>query len=153
MDLDRPDTIFSATDVGAYPAPPAISISGYLPLNQIGRGGQAVVYLGVQESTSRQVAIKVMREGPLADARQRARFDREVKILAGLDHPNLVSVLDRGTTSDGSLYLTMNYIAGQPLDEYLKSKGREELLGLFVKIANAVDAAHQQGIVHRDLSA
>jgi serine/threonine protein kinase len=151
MDLDRPDTIFSTTDVGAYPAPPAISISGYRPLNQIGRGGQAVVYLGVQESTSRQVAIKVMREGPLADARQRARFDREVKILAGLDHPNLVSVLDRGITSDGSQYLTMNYIAGQPLDEYLKSKDREELLGLFVKIANAVDAAHQRGIVHRDL--
>jgi serine/threonine protein kinase len=150
MTPDRTATVFSSTAPGSN-APPDIVISGYSPVRELGRGGQGVVYLAVQESTSRQVAIKVMRDGPLADERQLARFDREIRILAALDHPNIVTVLDRGLTADRSRYLTMNYIDGQPLDEFLRTHSRDDGLRVFLRIADAVNAAHLRGVVHRDL--
>ncbi len=141
---------------------PLIAIAGYQVLREISRGGQAVVCEAIQQSTGRKVAIKIMREGPLASPRERARFDREVQVLAALNHPNIVRVVDRGATADGSFFLVMDYVGGPPLDEWLLQYYRahpdgpppsdpSELLRVFLKICDAVSAAHLRGIVHRDL--
>jgi serine/threonine protein kinase len=136
---------------------PPIQAAGYSILRELSRGGQAVVYLALQLSTGRNVALKVMREGPLADERALARFKREAQALAALNHPNIVTILDTGRTRDGSRYIAMNYIAGFALDEYMKYRHKKDqsdpskLLRLFLKICAAVNAAHVRGIVHRDL--
>jgi serine/threonine protein kinase len=128
-------------------------IHGYAVGSEIGSGGQATVYCGTQEATGRRVAIKVIPGGPFVSSRRRARFDREAKLLASLDHPNVVGILDRGRADDGSFFIVMELIEGLPLDQYwiTLNQNPEAVARLFVKIAGAVDEAHQRGIVHRDL--
>jgi serine/threonine protein kinase len=142
----------------AIPADQArIEIEGYSLQRELGRGGQAVVYLAVQEKTGRRVAVKVMRPEALADERALARFKREVQVLAALEHPNIVGILDTGVTSGGAHFIVMNYVAGMTLEEYMKSRQRADspdpakLLRLFLKICASVNVAHVRGIVHRDL--
>ncbi len=113
------ETISGQLPPSALQGPSLIAIVGYHVVREVSRGGQAVVCEAIQQSTGRKVAIKLMREGPLASARERARFDREVQVLAALNHPNIVRVVDRGTTADGSFFLVMDYIGGPPLDEWL----------------------------------
>jgi serine/threonine protein kinase len=136
-----------------------LKIPGYKLQSEISRGGQAVVYKAIQESTGRPVAIKVLREGPLADPAARERMQREVRVLATLNHPNVVTVLDCSQTADGHDYFVMNFISGRSLDEFMKegsdradSPLPQSLLQLFMKICDAVNAAHLRGITHRDLS-
>ncbi len=128
------------------------SITGYEIVREIHRGGQGVVYQAIQKNTKRKVAIKVMREGPFASPRDKARFEREVQILASLNHPHIVAIHDSGLAA-GNFYFVMDYISGQPLDVYMSSGRRtvEETLRLFVRIGSAVNAAHLRGIIHRDL--
>ncbi len=137
------------------------AIPGYRILCELHRGGQGVVYKALQESTLREVAIKVIGEGPFAGSCGHVRFEREVQILGQLDHPNIVTIHDSGLAA-GIRYLVMNYIAGQPLDVYVRTAGREgsearrglsvrSILGLFAEICDAVNAAHLRGITHRDL--
>jgi serine/threonine protein kinase len=135
----------------------AIQAPGYSILRELGRGGQAVVYLAIQLSTGRNVALKVMREGPLADERTLARFGREVRVLASLNHPNIVTIFDTGQTADGSKYIAMRFVGGCGLGEYMQDRRKtvpddpSSLLRVFLKICAAVNAAHLKGIVHRDL--
>lgn len=139
-----------------------LEIGGYQLVNELQRGGQAAVFLAIQKSTGRRVALKLIFAGPLASNIERARMDQEVRILAALDHPNIVSVVDRGETADGSHYFVMNYVDGRTLNEFLDDFRRDrgdglqasditELLKLFRRICEAVNAAHLRGIVHRDL--
>ena len=130
----------------------SISIPGYRVLGEVHRGGQGIVYLAIQTSTKRKVAIKVMKEGPFAEAIDRARFDREVQILGSLNHPNIVTIHDSGATAD-CLFFVMNYISGRPLDEHAQhtKPSIKEALQLFAVICKAVNAAHLRGILHRDL--
>lgn len=132
--------------------PPPDSFSGYDLVREIHRGGQGVVYQAIQKATKRKVAIKVMREGPFAGPRDRARFEREVQILGQLSHPNIVGIHDSGEAG-GHFYYVMDYISGQPLDVYMASRKRsvEETLRLFARICEAVSAAHLRGVIHRDL--
>jgi serine/threonine protein kinase/Leucine-rich repeat (LRR) protein len=139
---------------------PQIKIRGYTIIREISRGGQAVVFQAIQESIGRKVAIKVLHEGPFVTASKRARFEREIQVLAALNHPNIVSIIDRGVTEAGNLFLVMDYIEGVPLEEYLEAytqrhKGEppspDEMLRLFLKICDGVNAAHLRGVVHRDL--
>jgi formylglycine-generating enzyme required for sulfatase activity len=138
-------------------APALPHLPGYFVQEEISHGGQAVVYRAKQESTGRTVAIKVMNGGPFVNSRNRTRFEREAKILGTLDHPYIVSILDRGRTPDGSFYFIMQYIDGMALDEYWKneiqadSAGTMKLVWLFAQIAGAVHVAHSQGVIHRDL--
>lgn len=136
--------------------------AGYQLLREISRGGQAIVYEAVQQSTQRTVAIKVLLAGPQASHRDLSRFDREVQILATLDHPNIVQVIDRGKTEDGSDFLAMPFIRGLALNDWLADYFRlhpdgpppndpAELLRMFLLICDAVNVAHLRGIVHRDL--
>jgi serine/threonine protein kinase len=133
----------------------AAGIPGYVLQRELGRGGQAIVYLATQQSTGRKVAIKLISKDALADERALARFKREVQVLAALEHPNIVGIVDTGAASDGSQFIVMSYVAGSTLDEYMKvaqaSADRGKLLRLFLKICDAVNVAHLRGIVHRDL--
>lgn len=128
------------------------SIPGYRILGEVHRGAQGVVYRAVQESTRRTVAIKVMLYGPFAGPHEKARFQREVEILAQLRHPNIVAIHDSGTAA-GATYFVMDYITGLPLDRYITEQ-RPSLgarLALFAKICEAVNVAHLRGVIHRDL--
>ena len=165
--LDRAGDFFGGKDRSAGEAetqaaahPPTVpvdAVSGYDLRREISRGGQGVVYQALQKSTGRKVAVKVLRAGPFASPGERARFDREARILAALDHPNIVTVLDRGVTADGSSFLVMDYVPGRALDDYVASRRADRtadlgaLLRLFLKVCDAVNAAHLRGVVHRDL--
>lgn len=139
---------------------PPDTIPGYEIVKEIHRGGQGVVYQAIQKATKRKVAIKVMREGPFAGPRDRARFEREVEILAQLNHPNIVSIIDSGQAggpageaAGGAFFFAMDYISGHPLDQWmsLKQRSLEETLKLFARICDAVNSAHLKGVIHRDL--
>lgn len=128
------------------------SLPNYRLIDEIHRGGQGVVYRGVQLSSQREVAIKVMREGPFAAGADRARFEREIRVLGNIRHPNIVTIHDSGS-SRGFYYYVMDYIAGSTLDAYIADARPDvdQTLRLFLKISNAVHAAHLRGAIHRDL--
>lgn len=132
--------------------PPLDFFPGYVLAREIHRGGQGIVYQAVHKATKRKVAIKVMIEGALASTRERARFEREVEILAQLDHPNIVDVLDSGTV-EGRFYYVMDYISGTTLDVWISQHDMPiaRVLELFAKICEAVNAAHLKGVIHRDI--
>ncbi len=154
--LDQPESSVARLPVefnGPLVAPQTPpSIPGYAITETIHRGGQGVVYRATQESTGREVAVKVMHGGAFASPRDRARFEREVMILTSLKHPNIVTVHDSGTAG-GGYYFVMDHIRGKPLDEYvagIRPRCRE-VLALFAKIGEAVNVAHLRGVIHRDL--
>ncbi|NLG42046.1 MAG: protein kinase, partial [Phycisphaerae bacterium] len=124
---------------------------GYEIVRELHSGAQGIVYQAIQKSTKRQVAIKVVREGPFASRTEKLRFEREIAILAQLRHPNIVTIHDSGEAG-GHAYYVMDYILGQSLDKWARTETsiRAKLL-LFSKLADAVAAAHEQGITHRDL--
>jgi len=130
-----------------------LRIDGYCIDREISASGQATVFKAVQERTGRSVAIKIMHGGPFMGSRGRQRFERESKILARLSHPNVVGILDKGRTADGSFFLVMDFVEGSDLTTYARRLGKDTkaIVRLFVKVAGAVDEAHQLGIVHRDL--
>jgi serine/threonine protein kinase len=133
--------------------PRALRIWGYVVVEEISEGGQATVFKAVQERTGRTVAVKVIHGGPFAGSRRRSRFYRESAILARLNHPNVVGIIDQGRTEDGSFFLVMDFVDGVSLDHYVAQLGKDTaaIVKLFVKIADAVEEAHRHGIVHRDL--
>ncbi|MCG8408191.1 MAG: serine/threonine-protein kinase [Phycisphaerales bacterium] len=134
-------------------------IDGYFDIEEHRRGGQGIVYTAIQHSTRRRVAIKVLREGMYASASARRRFEREIELVAGLRHPNVVGVYDSGVTVDGRLFCVMEFVEGRRLDRYLLARSaespvghlRQERLRLFARICDAVNYAHQRGVIHRDL--
>lgn len=134
--------------------PPPDLIPGYELSREIHRGGQGVVYEAVQRSTRRRVAVKVMREGPFAGAGDRLRFEREVRILAQLSHPHIVAVHDCNHAA-GHDYFVMDFVEGLPLDEFLEqSSDRRDVrnvVALFIKVCEGINAAHLRGVIHRDL--
>ncbi len=133
---------------------------GYRILDEIRRGGQGTVFRAVQIATNRVVALKVLHAGALATSRQRRRFEREIEIVAGLRHPNIVTVYDSGVTGAGDHYFAMEYVEGTTLDRYAAARAAELtpgrartdfILRLFSRVCDAVNAAHQRGVIHRDL--
>ncbi len=138
-------------DAGAAALSP---IPGYQIVAERQRGGQGTVYEAVQQATRRRVAIKVLHERQLGPS-SRARFEREVKILAELRHPNIVAIHDSSGTDDRHFYV-MDFIDGVPFDEFAAARrdrdaGAADVLRAFVKVCDAVHAAHLRGIIHRDL--
>jgi hypothetical protein len=127
-------------------------IEGYEIIEEMPRGGQAIVYKAIHIATKTHVAIKVLLPTLLASARARYYFEREAEMIASLDHPNIVGIRDSGIIHH-QYYFIMQYIEGEPLDTYILSEKlsfRERII-LFNKICAAVSYAHQQGIIHRDL--
>lgn len=152
---------YAATQSTAPPLPPPDTFPGYRILEEIHRGGQGVVYKALQETTKRPVAIKILHGGAFATPQQRYRFEREIDLVAHLNHPNIVTVYESGLTKDGQAYFAMEYVHGVPLNEYVRNmrvtetSGRhgaaKKLVRLFAKICSAVSYAHQHGVIHRDL--
>jgi serine/threonine protein kinase len=151
IDMPLPEALLSDLEK------PDVQVPGYSILREISRGGQAAVYLATQLSTGRKIALKLMHDGPFASDRAITRFRREVQALAALNHPNIVAIIDTGKTPDGARFIAMNYIAGMNLSDYMKDRHKKDpadparLLRLFLKICDAVNAAHRLGIIHRDL--
>jgi eukaryotic-like serine/threonine-protein kinase len=129
-------------------------IGAYRVVRELGRGGMGSVYLAerADEEFEQRVALKLVRRGMDTEEIVR-RFRSERQILAHLDHPNIAKLFDGGTTEDGRPYFIMEYVEGQPIDEYCDERKlpTRERLELFRKVCSAVHFAHQNLIVHRDL--
>ena len=132
---------------------PGTTIGNYKLLEQIGEGGMAVVYMAEQEKPlRRRVALKIIKLG--MDTKQViARFEVERQALAIMEHPNIAKVFDAGTTGTGRPYFVMELVRGVSITAYCdKNKlTTEARLDLFVQVCNAVQHAHQKGIIHRDI--
>ncbi|MGB2865297.1 MAG: serine/threonine-protein kinase, partial [Sedimentisphaerales bacterium] len=128
-------------------------IGSFEIIEMIGRGGMGVVYLARDTKLDRSVAIKSMPVELQADATARMRFRREAKLLASLNHPNIAVIHDIIEQDDDSGYLVLEYIPGQTLTERIAHKPvkLEEALSIGRQIAEAISAAHEKGVVHRDL--
>jgi serine/threonine protein kinase len=130
------------------------AIGRYRIIKEIGRGGMGAVYLAerADDAYQQHVAVKVIKRGFDTDEVRR-RFRNERQILACLEHPNIARLLDGGTTEDGLSYFVMEYVEGQPLNEYADAHrlSTVERLKLFRIICAAVTHAHQNLVVHRDL--
>jgi tetratricopeptide (TPR) repeat protein/predicted Ser/Thr protein kinase len=126
----------------------------YRIVREIGRGGMGAVYEATRsdEAFHKTVAIKLITGAAMSESALDS-FRRERQILAQLEHPNIARLLDGGATADGMLFLTMEYVAGQPLDQYVATRNlpTREVLALFLKVMDAVAYAHRNLIVHRDL--
>lgn len=135
-------------------APKGRRLGPYQTLSLLGRGGMGAVYLAERADGQyeKKVAIKVI-DLPLATEVFFERFRQERQILAGLDHPDIARMLDGGVSDEGILYLVMEYVEGEPLDVYCRthSPSLETRLQLFMRICRAVQFAHQNLVIHRDL--
>jgi class 3 adenylate cyclase/tetratricopeptide (TPR) repeat protein/predicted Ser/Thr protein kinase len=133
---------------------PAGTVLGdYEVTSLIGRGGMAVVHLALDRRLGRRVALKVLLPELAEDASFRARFEREVRIAASLEHPNVIPVYDAGDI-EGLLFLAMRYVDGVDLGTLLDRQGPLEInraLSIIRQTAAALDAAHDNGLVHRDV--
>jgi serine/threonine protein kinase len=129
-------------------------IGPYRVLDVIGQGGMGTVYraLRADNEFTMQVAVKVIKRGMDSDAVVR-RFRRERQILAKLSHPNIARLLDGGVTDDGLLYFVMEFIEGQPLDQYCRNRAADlrERIRLFRGVCAALQYAHRNLIVHGDI--
>ena len=132
---------------------PGTIIGPYKLLQQIGEGGFGVVYMAEQlEPVRRKVALKIIKPG--MDSRQViARFEAERQALAMMDHQNIARVLDAGTTASGRPYFVMELVHGVPITRFCDDNKLtpRERLALFVPVCQAIQHAHQKGIIHRDI--
>jgi serine/threonine protein kinase/Tol biopolymer transport system component len=129
------------------------TIGGYEILSLIGEGGMATVYLARQQSMDRQVALKVLPKQFAKDDTYLQRFEREVTIVAKLEHRNIVPVYDYGE-HDGQPYIVMRYLPAGSVDELLEQHAPltpARILDIISQIAPALDYAHNQNVLHRDL--
>lgn len=137
--------------VSAHDASPSFVIPGYRLLQTLGQGGMATVYLAVQESVDRQVALKVMApELAQQDKTYGERFLREARIVAKLVDPHIVTIYDVGI-SDGRHYLAMEYVPGRDLRAHRSAMTLTQCLTTVKQIALALHHAHHQGYIHRDI--
>ena len=125
----------------------------YKIIRKLGAGGMADVYLAEDQELGRRVAIKILNDRHAADDQFIERFRREAKNAAGLSHPNIVSIYDRGE-AEGTYYIAMEYLDGRSLKELIVARGSAPVrtsVEYTRQILAALSAAHRQGIVHRDI--
>jgi Tol biopolymer transport system component/predicted Ser/Thr protein kinase len=117
----------------------------------LGKGGMGEVYLALETSLNRKVALKILPSQFVADAERVARFDREAQIISALNHPNLVTIYEVGNL-DNLHFIAMEFIEGKTLSEFSgKTMKLREVLSIVAQVAEALMAAHQAGITHRDI--
>jgi len=130
--------------------PAKTHIGRFVVLEEIGRGGMGTVYAAYDEQLDRKVAVKVMQaEHSAANARQ--RFQREAQAMARLSHPNVITVHEV-SESDDLVFMAMEFIRGQSIDAWIRTEPQwPEVLEVFVQAGRGIMAAHEAGLVHRDL--
>jgi serine/threonine-protein kinase PpkA len=129
----------------------AIKISGYRIIRKINHGGMSTVYLAIQISVGRVVALKVMNPGLTIDPTFNERFQREATIVGQLSHPNIISIYDIGREENLN-YIAMDYLPGGSVhDKMIEGITGDEALRVTKDIANALDHAHERGYIHRDI--
>jgi serine/threonine protein kinase/WD40 repeat protein len=152
--LDRPPADLGRT--GAYEPPaerPGATVGPYKLLQEIGEGGMGTVFMAEQTApVRRKVALKIIKPG--MDSKQVvARFEAERQALSMMDHPNIAKVLDAGTTASGRPFFVMELVHGVPIIEFCDANKLtpQQRLELFVPVCQAIQHAHQKGIIHRDI--
>ena len=125
----------------------------YEIIERIGAGGMSDVYVAKDHSLGRQVAVKILKPEFAEDKTFVSKFRAEAQAAAGLEHPNIVNIYDVGT--EGSLYfIVMEYVEGITLKTYISKKGRlsyNEALSIAIQVGRGIEAAHNKGIIHRDI--
>jgi tetratricopeptide (TPR) repeat protein len=132
---------------------PGTVIGRYTLIERIGTGGFGAVFLAEQrEPVVRQVALKVLKLG-MDTEHVIARFEQERQALALMDHPHIAKVLDAGATSTGRPYFVMELVTGEPITDFCDAQAFtvRQRIELFIQVANAIQHAHQKGIIHRDI--
>jgi tetratricopeptide (TPR) repeat protein/tRNA A-37 threonylcarbamoyl transferase component Bud32 len=155
--IDEAFQILSATVAGP-PAPRRVTLTppaldGYEVLDELGRGGMGVVYKARHLRLKRLVALKLILQGEFASEHERARFLVETEMLGRLRHPNIVQVFEAGQ-QDGRPFLALEYIEGGTLAQRLAARGAlapREAAALVAQLARAIQHAHAQGVIHRDI--
>ncbi|MEW6732245.1 MAG: protein kinase [Acidobacteriota bacterium] len=143
--MDKPSGIYLAGQI----------LDGkYELIAQLGEGGMAIVYRARRLRIGDEVAVKVLRPEITLDTISQARFEREAQAAARIKHPNIITIHDFGTSSDGLTYLVMELLTGPTLEAELRSHGAlsvERALSFLLPVCQAIGAAHEEGIIHRDL--
>jgi serine/threonine-protein kinase len=124
----------------------------YEIIRELGRGSMGVVYQAHDPKIDRSVAIKVLRQDRVTSETFVKRFLREAKAVGRLSHPNIVTIFDVAE-DQGSIYISMEFVEGEPLDKVIRAKGfgLKEIVNLGIQIAETLDYAHQKGVIHRDI--
>ena len=133
-------------------APGCTLVGRYTVLERRGQGGMGVVLAAYDARLDRRVALKVLRRGPHGSAGEEARLEREAQAMAQLSHPHVVAVYDTGALEDGSLFIAMEYVAGQTLRQWCSRAERSwrEVLEAYLAAGRGLAAAHAAGLIHRD---
>ena len=129
------------------------SFRGYELQGKLGAGGMSTLYLGIQTALNRKVAVKMLHPGLADDENFISRFEREAKTASGIGHRNIVSVFDFGVEDD-VYYIIMELVQGTDLKEALAKTGRippEVVLAILEETSYGLEAAHEQGVIHRDM--
>jgi eukaryotic-like serine/threonine-protein kinase len=151
--MNHPAPVLITTVEERVPERPGMVIGPYKLMEQIGEGGMGLVFVAEQQQpVRRKVALKVIKPG--MDSRSViARFEAERQALALMDHPHIAKVLDAGQTDSGRPYFVMELVRGVPITQFCDEHrlAPRERLGLFVSVCQAVQHAHQKGVIHRDL--
>src|SRR5918995_960354 len=125
----------------------------YRIVRKLGSGGMATVYLAEDQELGRRVAIKILNERHANDDQFVERFRREAKNAAGLSHPNIVSIYDRGE-AEGTYYIAMEYLEGRSLKDRIVARGPAPVriaVDTTRQVLAALSHAHKKGVVHRDI--
>ena len=132
---------------------PGTKLGHYEVVSSLGAGGMGEVYRAKDTKLGREVAIKLLLEEVSTDPERMARFEREARVLASLNHNNIASLHAFEQESDTS-FLVMELVAGETLADRIKRGAIpvDEALPLFLQIAEGLEAAHEKGIIHRDLN-
>jgi serine/threonine protein kinase len=126
----------------------------YRVLIEVGRGGMSIVYKGVHEMMDRTVAIKMLQSQHVTDQLSIKRFQQEAQAASHLQHPNIITVYDCGVVATGQPYIVMDFLEGESLTDVIKAANHlayQRVVPIFVLACEALEHAHQKGVIHRDL--
>ena len=142
---------------GAWSMEAGAQFGDYVIEGQLGSGASGIVYAAQKLSNAKPVALKLLRPGSARDAsmaEERDRFVREIAICIGLSHPNIVPIIDSGTTPEGTLFAAYERVPGVTLKDLLAREGRlefKEVVHLMGQVLRALIYSHEQGVIHRDI--